>query len=93
MRGPARIAIYDPALARASALARVAARMSVPAFALAGDSGDDIGMLWHAQLARRVGVHREAPLCALCALRASDRFVLERLAAPRRCIVLDVSQT
>ncbi|HKT97969.1 MAG TPA: hypothetical protein VJS30_15770 [Paraburkholderia sp.] len=95
MQSAMRIALYDPTLARGQALARAAARMSVPAFALEGENGGDIGMLWHTQLARRVEVSPDAPvaaLCALCALRASDRFVLERLAAPRRCIVLDAPQ-
>ncbi|MDR3096380.1 MAG: hypothetical protein LBV73_04805 [Paraburkholderia sp.] len=84
--------------------------MGVPAFALGAPSGDDIGMLWHAQLARRFEASLEAWLeasmqahaaahrafrapHAFCALRASDRFVLERLAAPRGGIVLDVLQT
>ena len=99
MQSPMRIAVYDPTLARGQALARAAARMGVPALPLGAKRGDDIGMLWHAQLARRLESRTEAPLgapcalCALCTLRASDRFVLERLATPHRCIVLDVSQT
>ncbi|MFD1555942.1 hypothetical protein ACFSHT_09940 [Paraburkholderia silviterrae] len=93
MPGPVRMAVYDPALARGRALARAAARMSVPAFAVGEDFGNDIGMLWHAQFARRFETRADTPVVALCALRASDRFVLERLAAPHRCIVLDVPQT
>lgn len=96
MQTRARVAVYDPTLSRGRALARAAARRGVPAFALADAVCDDIGVLWHMRLARRFEACRtDAPLdaqCAICALRASDRFVLERLATPRRWIVLDVSQ-
>ncbi|CAB3779099.1 hypothetical protein LMG28688_00720 [Paraburkholderia caffeinitolerans] len=85
---PVRVAIYDPALEQGRALAGKAARMRVPAFALGAQCADDIGTLWHAQLARRLETRAVAPAVALCALRGSDRFVLERLAAPRGCIVL-----
>jgi hypothetical protein len=52
MPKPTCIAVYDSTLAGGRALACEAARMGVPAFALGAPSGDDIGMLWHAQLAR-----------------------------------------
>ncbi|WP_028216723.1 hypothetical protein [Paraburkholderia oxyphila] len=93
---PVRMAVYDPALAQGRSLARAAARMSMPAFAVGEDFGSDIGMLWHAQLACRFETRADTPVvahCVLSALRASDRFVLERLAAPHRCIVLDVPRT
>ncbi|MCG5073919.1 hypothetical protein [Paraburkholderia tagetis] len=92
MQNPVCMAVYDPTLARGRALAREAARMGVSAFALGAQFGDDIGMLWHAQLARRLETGTEGSAVAhymLCAVRASDRFVLERLTAPRGCIVLD----
>ncbi|CAM2187354.1 conserved hypothetical protein [Paraburkholderia sacchari] len=87
---PMRVAVYDPALERGRALARHAALLGVPAFAPGAQGADDIGMLWHAQLARRLESRAEAPAVVLCALRESDRFVLERLAASRGCIVLGV---
>ena len=89
MQEPLRIAIYDPALARGRMLAREAERKGVPAFAAA----DDIGALWYAQLAGRIGSSDRTPAVALCALRASDRFVLERLAVPRGCIVVSAPAT
>lgn len=85
---PVRVAVYDPALEQGRALACNAARIGVPALALGAQCAHDIGTLWHAQLARRLETRAEAPAVALCALRASDRFVLERLAASRGCIVL-----
>ncbi len=95
-KSAARMAVYDPALAEGRALARAAARMDIPAFAVGEKFGDDIGMLWHAQLSNRFAVRTdcrtEAPVAALCALRASDRFVLERLAARHRCLVLAAPQ-
>lgn len=95
-KSAARIAVYDPALAEGRALARAAARMGMPAFAVEEKFGDDIGMLWHTQLAHRLAIHTnsraEAPAAALCALRASDRFVLERLATRHRCPVLAAPQ-
>jgi hypothetical protein len=89
VQSPLRIAVYDPALAQGRALARAAARRGMPALA----AGGDIGALWYAQLARRLDSPDRAPAVAFCALRASDRFVLERLATPRRCIVLNVPTT
>ncbi|MFX1761851.1 hypothetical protein PWP93_04495 [Paraburkholderia sp. A1RI-2L] len=87
---PMRVAVYDPALEQGRALARKAARLGVPVFATGAQGADDIGTLWHAQLARRLEPRAEAPAVVLCALRRSDRFVLERLAAARGCIVLGV---
>ncbi|MEK6291310.1 MAG: hypothetical protein V4793_07960 [Paraburkholderia tropica] len=77
----ARIAVVDLRLARGVALARHAARARMMTFAV----DDDIGALWYARLAC-VG---EGAL-VLCALRDSERFVLERLALSRRCVVMNV---
>jgi hypothetical protein len=79
---PDRIALYDSALAEGRALAHHAARVGITTFAL----HDDIGMLWHARFATH-----QAHTVALCALRGSDRFVLERLATRRHFIVIDAS--
>ncbi|WP_052391827.1 hypothetical protein [Paraburkholderia bannensis] len=79
---PARIALYDRALPQGDALARYAALAAIPSLALQ----DDIGALWQAQMAGRV----RAPVIALCALRASDRFVIERLATQQGITVIDI---
>jgi hypothetical protein len=81
---PARIALYDSALAQGRALAHHAARAGITTFSLRDDI--DIGMLWHLRLAAQ-----QAHTVALCALRASDRFVLERLATRQRFIVIDTT--
>jgi len=73
------IAVFDPALAHGRALAYHAARERIDAWAAA----DDIGMLWHVQIARRAGPG--TPMIA--ALRPSDQFVLTRLAASRGAVV------
>lgn len=77
--GSADAAVFDPALAGGRALARHAARTGIEAW-----SADDIGMLWHAQLARRVTPRARL----IAALRPSDQFVLTRLAASRGGVVL-----
>ncbi|WP_322053773.1 hypothetical protein [Paraburkholderia bannensis] len=79
---PLRIALYDRAQPQGDALARYAAHAGIASLALQ----DDIGALWHAQMAGRV----RAPAIALCALRASDRFVIERLATRRGITVIDI---
>ncbi|WP_321887412.1 hypothetical protein [Paraburkholderia bannensis] len=79
---PGRIALYERALPQGEALARYAALAAIPSLALQ----DDIGALWHAQMAGRV----RAPVIALCALRASDRFVIERLATQHGITVIDI---
>lgn len=78
----ARIAVVDLRLAHGVALARHAARAGMMTFAV----DDDIGALWYTRLA---GVGEGALM--LCALRDSERFVLERLALSRRCVVVNVS--
>jgi hypothetical protein len=79
---PERIALYDSALAQGHMLAHHAARAGITTFAL----HDDIGMFWHSHLA----AHR-AHTIALCALSASDRFVLERLATRQQFTVIDTN--
>jgi hypothetical protein len=79
------IALYEPALAQGRALAHYAERAGILSFAL----HDDIGVLWHAQRARLTG-HAGSPASVLCALRDSDRFVLERFAAPHGMTLIDV---
>ncbi|CAG9195443.1 conserved hypothetical protein [Paraburkholderia tropica] len=79
----ARIAVFDASLAEGAVLARHAAHTHMTPFAV----DDDIGALWHARIAARVG----EGAVVLCALRASDRFVFERLALSRRCVVMNVS--
>ncbi|TAM00418.1 MAG: hypothetical protein EPN70_22400 [Paraburkholderia sp.] len=80
------IALFDPALAQGRALAHYAARKGIEAW----PADDDIGMLWHARLAR----YAERAECAgartrmIAALRPSDQFVLARLAAPSGAVVL-----
>jgi hypothetical protein len=76
---PACIAVFDPALAHGRALAHQAARAGIEAWS----ASDDIGMLWHARIARRAGP--VTPMIA--ALRPSDQFVLTRLAASRGALV------
>lgn len=73
VRANACIAVFDPALSRGRALARYAARAGIEAWPAA----TDIGLLWHAGLARRA-VSRGT---VIAVLRPSDRFVLTRLAA------------
>jgi hypothetical protein len=73
------VVVFDPSLERGRRLARVAARCAMPAFALEADA--DIGALWHARIAPRIGRH--AVLAT--ALRPADTFVLERFAAPLDC--------
>lgn len=85
---PARVALYDSALAEGLALAHHAARAGIATLSLRDLAGDDIGMLWHAHLAA-FPARADTPTVALCALRASDRFVLERLARPHGFIVID----
>ncbi|MBB3259587.1 hypothetical protein F4827_004462 [Paraburkholderia bannensis] len=85
---PERIALYDRDLAKGRTLAHYARRAGMPAWSLRDAAADDIGMLWHVQLAA-FPARTDAPTVALCALRASDRFVLERLAGPRGFIVID----
>ncbi|MFC5428254.1 hypothetical protein ACFPTO_05460 [Paraburkholderia denitrificans] len=80
------IALFDPALARGRALAQYAARTGIEAW----PAGDDIGMLWHARLARRAECAERAGARTrmIAALRPSDQFVLARLAAPSGAVVV-----
>lgn len=79
---PLRIALYDCALPQGRTLARYAAQAAIPSLVLQ----DDIGILWHAQIA----AHIREPVIAVCALRASDRFVIERLATRCGIAVIDM---
>jgi hypothetical protein len=72
--------VFDPTLEQSRALARCAARAGVDAWPVE----DDIGMAWHTQLARRIGVRTRV----VAALRPADVFVLTRLAAARGVFVL-----
>lgn len=72
--------VFDPALAKGRALARHAMRRGVDAWPAA----DDIGQLWHAQLAPRLDANSRV----IAALRPADAFVLTRLAATRGIAVL-----
>ncbi|MFC0398954.1 hypothetical protein [Paraburkholderia rhizosphaerae] len=67
------LALFDATLAQADAFTRHASRLRIPAF----DIGDDIGALWHTALAPRV---TQTPSTLLGLIRASDFFVLTRLA-------------
>jgi hypothetical protein len=69
-------AIFDATLAQADAFAGHAARLSIPAFDIGNDN--DIGALWHTSLAP--GVARAASSTLIGFTRASDFFVLTRLA-------------
>lgn len=66
--------LADRHLARGRELARLAARAGVPVI----ETGDDIGMLWHTTLVHRL-TGKEASFVGV--VRASDAFVLARLAA------------
>lgn len=72
-RSPAFV-LVDMHLARGRELARLAARAGVPVV----ETGDDVGMLWHTTLHRRVASD-EASFVGV--VRVSDAFVLARLAA------------
>lgn len=85
LAAPGLVALYEPALAQGRALAQYAARVGMTSLALQ----DDIGTLWHTQRAR-VGRRGGSQTIVLCALRDSDRFVLERLAVPSGTMVIDV---
>ncbi len=85
LAAPGLVALYEPALAQGRALARYAARAGMTSLALQ----DDIGTLWHTQRAR-VGRRGGSQTIVLCALRDSDRFVLERLAVLSGTMVFDV---
>jgi hypothetical protein len=79
------VAVCDPTLAEGRALARRAASAGYVAWNVADG---DIGGLWHAQIVRHI-----APRAVLVgALRASDRFVLARLAAARGVTLHDFVQ-
>jgi hypothetical protein len=67
-------ALVDMHLARGRELARLAARAGVPVV----ETGDDVGMLWHTTLHRRVASGKAS---FVGVVRASDAFVLARLAA------------
>ncbi|MEM5311552.1 hypothetical protein [Paraburkholderia sp. JHI869] len=81
--------VFDPALARGRVLAREAARAGCVAWAIGDRCSDvadtDIGTLWHARIARRL----EPGTALIGALRASDRFVLARLAGARGVTLRD----
>lgn len=66
--------LVDMHLARGRELARVAARAGVPVI----ETGDDVGMLWHTTLGPRLGSDKAS---FVGVVRASDAFVLARLAA------------
>jgi len=82
---PISIAVFDASLAQGRRLARDAARLVIPAFAVEAD--DDIGALWHARIAP--GLMRRTTLAA--ALRPADAFVLARFAASLDCGLIDTS--
>lgn len=66
--------LVDEHLARGRELARLAARAGLPVI----ETGDDVGMLWHTALGPRL-TGKEASFVGV--VRASDAFVLARLAA------------
>jgi len=72
-------AVFDLALVQGRELARRARRAGIDAWL----ASDDIGKIWHAQLARRIGARTQV----IAALRPSDTFVLTRLAAARGVVV------
>lgn len=80
MRTGACIALVDRTLAVGRALALYADRAGIETWVI----DDDIGTLWHTHLARRTDPHT----ALLAALRASDAFVLARLATPTGAAVL-----
>jgi hypothetical protein len=81
MRGAALAGVvFDPALAAGRTLARHAAQAGIEAWSVA----DDIGMLWHTELASRL----DSRARLLAALRPADAFVLTRLAASHGVPVL-----
>jgi hypothetical protein len=80
------VAVFDPTLAEGRMLAHRARCAGCVAWAI-GDN--DIGRLWHAQLARRL----EPGASLIGALRPSDHFVLARLAASRSVTLHQFSPT
>jgi hypothetical protein len=72
-------AVVDLTLAQGRELAHCATRAGVAAW----PATDDIGMFWHAQLARRIAARTQV----VAALRPADAFVLARLAAARGIVV------
>jgi hypothetical protein len=79
------LAVLDVSLASGSAFANYAPRLNVQVF----EVGDDIGRLWYTTLAPRLAA---APARLICATRASDRFVLARLAASSRFTMLRANE-
>ncbi len=82
---PTRLALFDSTLAQAGAFVDYTARRRIPAF----DIGDDIGALWYRALAPRVA---RQPVVLLGLARASDFFVLARLALRPGRIVSHATQ-
>jgi hypothetical protein len=76
------IAVFDPARVEGRWLAQRALRAGIAAWPVS----DDIGLIWHTQIARRAGPR----MAMIAALRPSDQFVLTRLAAARGAVVLAV---
>lgn len=76
------VAVFDPSLEQGRRLARDAMRVGIPSFAVAAD--DDVGTLWHECIAPLVGHHTRL----VGALRASDAFVLTRLAHTLCCTTI-----
>jgi hypothetical protein len=75
------LAVVDVSLASGRAFANYAPRLNVPVF----EVDDDIGRLWYTTLAPRLAA---APARLICVTRASDGFVLARLAASSRFTML-----
>jgi hypothetical protein len=79
------LAVVDVSLASGRALASYAPRLNVPVV----EVGDDIGRLWYTTLAPRLAA---TPARLICVTRASDEFVLARLAASSRFMMLRANE-
>jgi hypothetical protein len=79
--------LVDPALPASRALADVVARRAAAARL---EIGDDVGTLWYAKLAPWL-VKAPTQAWVIGALRASDGFVLRRLAASAGCRVSETA--
>ncbi|HEY1608552.1 MAG TPA: hypothetical protein VGG24_04755 [Paraburkholderia sp.] len=84
------IAVFDPSLVQGRSLARVAARLAVPALALEADA--DPGALWHARIVPSIAPHAMPRATLAVALRPSNVFVLERFAAAHGADLIDVTR-
>jgi hypothetical protein len=88
------IAVFDPSLVQGRSLARVAARLAVPALALEADA--DPGALWHARIVPHIvpsnALHAMPRATLAVALRPSNVFVFERFAAAHGADLIDVTR-